>query len=84
MPYTGHVLEVRDAGNIPKALAVGNRYPVPGLDGFVNMLEIYKPHRRANLVHLSVDAGGNDCGLTGEAEVLQVIYPLLGLRIVHY
>lgn len=84
MPYTGHVLEVRDAGDIPKALAVGNRYPVSGLDGLVHMLEIYKPHRRTNLVHLSVDAGGNDCGLTGKAEVLQVVYPLLGLRIMHY
>ena len=84
MPYTRHVLEVRDAGDIPKALAVGNRYPVPGLDGFVHMPEIYKPHRRAHLVHLSVDAGGYYRRLAGEAEVLQVVYPLLGPSIVHY
>ena len=84
MPYTGHVLEVRDAEDIPKALAVGNRYPMPGLDGLVHMLEVDEPHSRAHLVHLSVDAGGHNSRLAGETEVLQVVYPLLGLRIMHY
>ena len=45
MPYTGNVLEVRDAGNVPKALAVGNRYLVSGLDGFVHMPEVDEPNR---------------------------------------
>ena len=84
MPDARHVLEVRDAGNIFKSLAVGNRYPVPGLDGLVHMPEIYKPHRRAHLVHLSVDAGGYYRRLAGEAEVLQVVYALFGPSIVHY
>ena len=84
MPYARHVLEVRDAGNTPKALAVGDGDPVPGLDGLVHMLKVYQSYRRANLVHLPVDAGGNDCCLTGEAEVLEVVYPLLGLSVVHY
>ena len=84
VPHARHVLEVCYAGNVPKALAVGNRHLVPGLDGLVHMPEIYKPHRRAHLVHLTVDAGGYYRRLAGEAEVLQVVYPLLGLRIVHY
>ena len=84
MPNTRHVLEVRDAGDVPKALAVGNGHLVSCLDGLVHMLKVYQSYRRAHLVHLSVDAGGNDCGLAGKAEVLQVVYPLLGPSIVHY
>ena len=84
VPHARHVLEVCYAGNILQSLAVGNRHLVPGLDGLVHMSEIYKPHRRAHLVHLAVDAGGYDRRLAGEAEVLQVVYPLLGPSIVHY
>ena len=84
VPYARHILEVRDAGDVPKALAVGDGDPVPGLDGLVHMLKIYQSYRGAHLVHLPVDAGGNDCGLTGKAEVLEVVYALLSLCIMHY
>ena len=34
-------------------------------------------------VDLAIDAGGNDLGLAGKAEVLQVVDALLGGGIVH-
>ena len=84
VPNARHVLEVRDAGNIFKSLTVCDGHLVSRLDGLVNMFEVDKTHRGAHLVHLPVDAGSNDCGLTGKAEVLEVVYALLGLCIVHH
>lgn len=37
VPYARHVLEVRDAGNVPKALAVGDGHLVSCLDSLVHM-----------------------------------------------
>ena len=82
MTNARHVLEVRDAGNIFKSLAVCDGHLVSCIDGLINMFEVDKTHGRTNLVHLPVDARSNDCDLTGKAEVLEVVYALLGLRIV--
>lgn len=44
VPHSRHVLEVRDAGDVPEAFAVGYCYLASGLDGLVHMLKIYKPY----------------------------------------
>lgn len=84
MPYARHVFEVRYAGDVPQALAVSDGHFVSCLDGIVHMLEVDQSHCGAHLVHLPVDARGYDGGLSGEPEVLQIVYPLLGLLVVHH
>lgn len=84
MPHAGHVLEVRYAGDVPQALTVSGGHFVSCLDRCIDVLEVDQSHSRAHLVHLAVDAGGHDRGLSGEPEVLQVVDPLLGLLVVHH
>lgn len=84
MPYARHVFEVRYAGDVPQALAVSDGHFVSCLDGIVHMLEVDQSHCGAHFVHLPVDARGYDGGLSGEPEVLQIVYPLLGLLVVHH
>lgn len=54
-----------------------------GLDGGIDLLEIQQAIGSAHLVHLGIDAGGDDLGLARKTEILQVVNTLLGLRIVH-
>ena len=84
MPHAWHVLEVAYTGDIPQALTVGGGHSVSCLDRCIDVPEVDQSHCRAHLVHLAVDARGHDRGLSGEPEVLQVVYPLLGLLVVHH
>ena len=54
-----------------------------GLDGCIDLLEIQQAIGSAHLVHLGVDARGDDLGLAGKAEILEVVDALLGLLVVH-
>ena len=83
VPHARHVLEISDALDVlhPLAVEFGNMFP--RRDGVVHVLQVDEPDRRADLVHLAVDARGDHRGLTGEAEVLEIVYPLLRLLVVH-
>lgn len=72
-----------DTGNITQSLAVTDGNLVAGLDGLVNLTEVEESVGGAYLVHLGVDAGSNDLGLSGKAEVLEVIDASFGLLVVH-
>ena len=84
VPYARHVLEVGNAWDIPKALAVRRGHPAAGLYGRVHLTEVEQAVCRTDLVHLAVDTGSDDGGLSCETEVLQVVDPLLGLPVVHH
>lgn len=73
-----------DTGNITQSLAVTDGNLVAGLDGLVDLTEVEESVGGAYLVHLGVDAGSNDLGLSGKAEVLEVIDASFGLLVMHH
>ena len=84
VPHARHVLEVGDAGDIPQALTIHRGHPAAGLYGRVHLTEVEQAVCRTDLVHLAIDTGSDDGGLSCETEVLQVVDPLLGLPVVHH
>ena len=83
VPHARHVLEISDALDVLQPLAVELRHVPPRRDGVVHVLQVDESDRRADLVHLAVDARGYHRGLPGEAEVFEIVYPLLRLLVVH-
>ena len=47
----------------------------------VDVLQLQQAERRLHFVHLAVDANGNDAGLAGKTEVLQIVDVPLGLGV---
>ena len=82
--HAGEVVPELDAFDVAEGLAVTDGYLMAGLNGDVYLAEVEKAVGGAYLVHLAVDAGGDDAGLSGETEVLEVVDALLSLLIVHH
>ncbi len=84
MAHSGHVVEECHALDIAEGIAVSFRHLAPRLDCGVHLTEVQYAVGRAHLVHLGVDAGCHYGSLVGEAEVLEVVYALLGLLVLHH
>lgn len=83
VPHARHILEVGDSLDVLQPLAVQLRDMPPRGDCIAHMPEVDEPYGRADFVHLAVDARSDYDGLSGEAEVLEVVDALLGLLVVH-
>lgn len=81
---TRHVVEEGDARDIPQGFTIADGDLVAGFDGGIDDLELAKAISGTDLVHLAVDARADDLSLAGEAEVLQEVYTLLGLCVLHH
>lgn len=81
--HPGDVVEHSDAGYVMQCLTVGLGYVSACLNGLVDLPQIEQSVGRAHLVHLAVDAGGDDLGLAGKSEVLQIVDAPLCLLVVH-
>ena len=81
--HTGHVVPEVDALDGPERLAVADGDLMAGLDAIIHMLQVQQAEGGPHLVHLAVDAGCYDLGLTVKAEVLEVVDALLHFLVVH-
>lgn len=81
---SGYVLEEGDTVDVLQGIAVCEGCFATVGYCRIHLLEIQETVGAAHLVHLGVYAGADDGGLSGEAEVLQVVYALLGGFVVHY
>ena len=70
-----------DTFNRCKPLAVAAIDIAAAGDGSVDVFELQQAECRVEFAHLAVDARGHDRDLVYEAEILQVVDALLGLRI---
>ena len=82
--HAGEVVHEADAPHAAQPLAIGLGHVAPALDGPVHLAEVHQPVGGAHLVHLAVDAGGDDRRLARETEVFQVVDAALGLLVVHH
>jgi hypothetical protein len=70
-----------DAGNVGERSVVSLRHD-PSADGCSRRhVPAAAIERGLELAHLAVEAGGHDGDFVGKAEILEVIDPLLGLRV---
>ena len=81
--HAGHVVPEVDTVDGAQGLTVTDGDLMTGLDAGIHQAQVQQAVGGAHLVHLAVDAWGHDLGLAGKAEVLQIVYALLGLGIVH-
>ena len=81
--HAWHIVPESDALDGTQRLAVADSNLAARADGLVDLLQVEQAIGRTDLVHLAVDAGGNNFGLTLEAEVLEVVDALLHLGIAH-
>jgi len=80
--HARHVVPESDALDGAQGLAVTDGDLVARLDGGIDLPQVEQPVGGPHLVHLAVDAGSDDLGLAGEAEVLEVVNALLGLGVM--
>ena len=78
-----HVVPEGDAGDGAQGLSVSHCHTLAGGNGGVYLAEVEEAVCRAHLVHLAIDAGGNDGDFVGDAEILQIIDAALCLLIMH-
>ena len=83
MVHAGHVVPEGDARDGAQGLAVSHCHTLAGGDGSVYLTEVEEAVGRAHLVHLAIDARGNDGYFIGYAEVLEVVDTALGLLVMH-
>ncbi len=81
--HTGHVVPEVDTLNGAQGFTVTDGDLVARLDGGIHLLQVEQAEGGAHLVHLAVDARGNDLGLAGKAEVLEIVNAFLGLLVLH-
>ena len=81
--HAGHVVPEGDALDGAQGLAVADGDLSALSDGGIDLTQVEQTIGRAHLVHLTVDAGGDDFGLALEAEVLEVVDALLHLGVTH-
>ena len=81
--HSWHVIEVCDPLHSFQCFKIPYGNPASGFYSLVDLLQVQESVRRPYLVHLAVDPRCDDRDLVGKPEVLQVVYPLLGLSVVH-
>ena len=84
MSDSRHVIPESDAFHITERLTVADGDLVAFLNGIIHLTEIEQAVCGTYLIHFGVDTGSYDCGLVGESEVLQIIYPFFSLLIFHH
>ena len=84
VPDTRHIVEEVDALDIPERLTIAYGNLMARFDGGIDNLELAKPVGSADFIHLAVDAGADYLCLAGEAEILEVVYPTLGISFLHH
>ena len=83
MTHSRHIVEETDAKDVAQGFAIFDGYLMAFLDSGINLLKVQQTIGSTYLVHLAVDTRSYNLGLSGEAEVLQVVDAFLGLLVVH-
>ena len=81
--HARHVVPEGDALDGAQGLAVTYGDLMARLDSGIDLTQVEQAEGSTHLVHLAVDAGCDDLGLAGEAEVLEVIDAFFGLLVVN-
>lgn len=81
--HTGHIVPEGDARDGTQGFAVLDGNLMACFDGGIDLLEVQEAVCAAHLIHLGVDAWGYDGGLSGKAEVLQVVDAFLRDFVMH-
>ena len=84
MLYAWHVVPEGDAFYWSQCFAIFNSYLMACFNSIVNLTEVQDALCCTHLIHLAINTRSNDFGLTGKAEVLQIVNTLLCLFIVHH
>ena len=81
--HARHIVPEGDALDGAQGLAVTYGDLMARLDSGIDLTQVEQAEGSTHLVHLAVDAGCDDLGLAGEAEVLEVIDAFFGLLVVN-